>query len=51
MGFRVLCMNKADIGEFGSPYSYEFEKLLQGIFDNKGYRARTIYMLMKFKML
>ena len=35
MGFRVLCINKADIGEFGSPYSYEFEKLLQGMFDDK----------------
>ena len=35
MGFRVLCMNKADVGEFGSPYSYEFEKLVQGTFDDK----------------
>ena len=32
----VLMLNKADIGGSGSTYSYEFEKLVQGIFDNKG---------------
>ena len=31
----VLMLNKADVGGSGSPYSYEFEKLVQGIFDNK----------------
>ena len=34
--YAVLMLNKADVGGSGSPYSYEFEKLVQGIFDNKG---------------